>query len=192
MYALGFDSGQPTDRRWRHCRYWSAADLPASVREWLLDEGSLTARLVAASSGEFAVRVIDQSWQRPLPDERRALGLREAGHALVREVALICHGAPWVFARSVLPAATLTGELRHLRRFGSRSLGALLFAEPRLRREPFELARIGPADPLIPASLRGAKPAWGRRSVLRLQGKPLLIQEIFLPACRIGESTGAV
>ena len=156
------------------------------MRRWLLDEGSLTTRLIAASEGDFRVRLIAQSWRRPLVDEARVLGLRHGERALVREVALECHGKPWVFARSVVPAATLRGELRHLRRFGSRSLGALLFARPGTVREDFELARIDPGDALLPAALGGSRVAWARRSVFRLRDRPLLVQEVFLPACRLG------
>ena len=192
MYAEGFNSGQPSARRWRHWRRWPAGELPARVREMLLDQDSLTARLVDASAGAFAVRVLGQSWQRPLAGERAALGLRSDSRALVREVALACHGEPWVFARSVMPAGSLTGNLRHLRRFGSRSLGAMLFADPHLLRGDFELALIGPADPLVPAGLRGAHALWARRSVFRLRGKPLLVQEVFLPACRIGSAAAPV
>lgn len=192
MYAEGFDSGQPRPRSWRHWRRWPAGELGGSVRGLLLDQGSLTARLVAASNGHFAVRVLGQSWQRPLPGERDALGLKQGAHALVREVALCGHGEPWVFARSVLPAASLTGDLRHLRRFGARSLGAMLFADPQLVRGDFELALIGPEDPLLPAALRGPHALWARRSVFRLRGKPLLVQEVFLPACGIGRAAAPV
>lgn len=162
------------------------------MRQVLLDEGSLTARLVAASGGNFAVRVQRQCWLRPLAGEREALELRPGAHALVREVTLECHGKPWVFARSVLPAASLTGELRHLRRFGARSLGALLFADPRLVRGDFALALIGPEDALVPQALRAAHALWARRSVFELRGRPLLVQEVFLPACRIGGASAPV
>ena len=188
MYALAPECGQHAARRWRPGTRWSRQQLPGRVRAWLLDEGSLTARLVAASNGDFRVRVIAQSWRRPLPDERRALGLGAAGRALVREVALECGGEPWIYARSVLPATTLSGELRHLRRFGARSLGALLFADPRLAREPFEVAVLAPDDPLLPPDLRPGRAVWGRRSVFRLHGRPLLVQEVFLPACRLDAS----
>ncbi len=156
------------------------------MRRWLLDEDSLTARLLAASDGDFRVRLIAQSWRRPLTDEALALSLRPGERALIREVALECHGEPWVFARSVVPTATLRGELRHLRQFGSRSLGALLFARPGTVRGDFEVARIQPGDSLLPGLFGTSQPAWARRSVFRLRNRPLLVQEVFLPACRLG------
>lgn len=181
MYALHTTSIQTP--RWAAAR---RAALPAAVRHWLLDERSLTRRLVLASGDCFGVRVLGQHWTRPLPDECRALGLRPGSQALVREVLLECAGEPWVYARSVLPAASLTGPIRHLRRFGSRSLGALLFSRRDTYRDPFEVARIRPGSGLWPALAGDAHALWARRSVFRVRGSPLLVCEVFLPSCRLG------
>lgn len=185
MYAYAPETGQTGRTLWRDSRRWSRLELAPGARRWLLDEGSLTARLVEASGGSFRVRVLAQGWQAPLPGERRALGLRTGSRALVREVLLECAGVPWVYARSILPAAALDGELRHLRRFGARSLGALLFANPRLERGGFEIAAVQPADPLLPRAIAPRHALWGRRSVLRLGGRVLLVQEVFLPHCSL-------
>jgi chorismate lyase len=185
LYAVESKIDQSNEPCWRAWRCFTN-DAPATdVRSWLLDEGSLTARLSQASGNRLRVQVLSQCWQRPLPSERRALGLGLAERALVREVALECAGEPWVYARSILPLRTLRGELRHLRRFGSRSLGALLFSSRGLSREPFELARVPPSHPWLRAT-PGAGAVWARRSLFRLRGRPLLVQEMFLPACRLG------
>ena len=126
MYALASAGFQPVEPAWKHWRKFDSLQLPPATRCWLLDEGSLTARLQAACGNAVRVRVLRQAWQRPRASERRALGLGIHELALVREVLLECAGEPWVFARSIMPAATLHGRLRHLRRFGERSLGALL------------------------------------------------------------------
>ena len=102
------------------------------------------------------------------------------------ELLLECRGEPWVFARSVMPAATLRERLRHLRRFGERSLGALLFSSRGLRREPFEVALVRAAHGILPAAPAAREALWGRRSVFRVHGSPLLVAEFFLPACRLG------
>lgn len=175
----------PDEPAWKPWRRFDALELPRRTRGWLLDESSLTARLQAASGNRLRVRVLNQQWQRPRTSERHALGLRAHEVALVREVVLECAGEPWVFARSILPATTLRGRLRHLRRFGERSLGALLFSTRGLHRAPFELARIDVAHRVLPAALAGAAPVWGRRSVFHVHGAPLLVAEFFLPACRL-------
>jgi chorismate--pyruvate lyase len=163
----------------------------AQVRSWLLDEGSLTRSLIAASDGDFAVCRLHQSWQIPLPSERRILGMSTRQLGLVREVALLCHQQPWVFARSVIPAATLNGPLRHLRRLHQQSLGALIFRYPRLGRSQFQLALLAGDHPYIPRQLQQTEAAWARRSRFRLHNKSLLVSEVFLqPFCSWQQQTG--
>lgn len=184
MYAVRHYRYQPDEPVWRDLRCHTRNQLPASVRPWLLDTGSLTARLVKASGGDFRVQVLSQRWQRPRLSERLLLGLGDRELALVREVALLCRGEPWVFARSVMPASSLQGRLRHLRKLRDSALGALLFRDPGMKRAPYELARIDGASTAIPAELRTPRSLWGRRSCFYLSGLPLMVSEIFLPAFR--------
>lgn len=161
---------------------------PAAVAPWLLDSGSLTTRLLRISQGDFAVSVLHQGWGRPTVDEARLLGLPHGQCAWLRETALRCHGETWVYARSVMPLATLAGELRFLQRLKNSSLGALLFRDPSLKRSRFQIAQlplhslplslIGLGDDVAPAQV------WGRRSLFQFHGRPILVGEIFLPAFR--------
>jgi len=164
--------------------------VPRRVWSWLTDRASLTARLEAACGDRFRVELQRQYWGRPTLDEARVLGLHPERFALLREVCLYCGEVPWVFARTVIPRRSLSGRLKALGRLGTRPLGAVLFADPRMRRGPLEIAAIRPGTPLFEratARLDDAPPQiWGRRSVFRLAGKPLLVSEIFLPA--FGES----
>ncbi len=153
---------------------------PPRVGRWLLDEGSLTARL--QGMGRFHVEVLRHGWQAATPEERRRLGLPPRSATLVREVLLYCEGMPRVYARSILPAATLRGGHRHLRRFGARSLGAHLFRRGQPRREPFELLQLPAGSHLPGMTTATAVPLWARRSVFYLAGRPLLVAELFLPA----------
>jgi chorismate--pyruvate lyase len=173
-----------TALRWRAGKQLSRTAPDAVLRDWLLDSGSLTRRVQRACAGCFRVRVEQQGWGKPRLDEYRALGLRFGRIALIREVHLLCEERPWVFARTVIPVSTLRGRQRRLAHLGSRPLGAVLFADPRMQRGPVEVACIPPASPLFAAAAQGVKrrPAqiWGRRSVFRLGGKPLLVSEFFL------------
>jgi chorismate--pyruvate lyase len=167
---------------WLDHRQLSYQQLPASIRYWLLDTGSLTERLITASKGQFRVKVLSQIWTRPAADEAELLNLKPQEDALVRETALQCNNETWVFARSIIPSATLQGELRHLRNLQNNSLGALLFNDPSMQRAPFQVSQI-PARQL-PASLAldpTPELLWGRRSCFLLQNKALLVSEIFLP-----------
>ncbi|WP_341938128.1 chorismate--pyruvate lyase family protein [Marinimicrobium sp. C2-29] len=173
----GDRSGWPAEPRWTPGRAG-----PRHLQPWLLDQGSLTAKLVRESRGDFRVSVRRQGLARPRLSERRALGLGAGRWALVREVVLWGEGQPWVFARSVIPLTSLTGRLRQLRRLQTRPLGGFLFAQPDLERGPIELSRMTPRNSSVPASLQGEEALWGRRSIFRLEARPLLVSEVFLPA----------
>jgi len=150
------------------------------LRAWLTDDGSLTGRLIDLDRGEFRVQRLYQGWQVPLPSEQRLLTLPPRQLALVREVALQLDRQTVVFARSVFPVSSLTGSLAHLRRLQNKSLGAILFRHPGMHRCPFELARMAGDSDYLPSALRQDEPAWGRRSRFEIQGKQLMVSEVFL------------
>lgn len=175
--------------RWQPMNRWPKKDRPSlELINWLEDSGSLTARLIELSHGAFRVDVQRQYLGIPMLSEQKALGMKRATLALIREVVLIGEDRPWVFARSVLPITSLCGELRHLRKQGTRPLGAFLFNQPHLQRSPLAIARIGDQHAYVPTQLSQGKDLWGRRSIFYLKGKPLLVSEVFLPlfCSRIG------
>lgn len=169
---------QPT--QWRQ----HAAVLPA-LRTWLYHEGSLTTALRIACNGRLCVTVLAQMRVRPLAQERVALGLRHHEWAFVRMVYLSCAGEPWVFARTVIPGRTLSGPRRRLTHLGTRPLGEVLFADPHMRREPVQVARLQPGQQLYEWATQGLTLApseiWARRALFRLNNHPLLVCEAFLP-----------
>jgi chorismate--pyruvate lyase len=168
---------------WRDGAAILSTSIPASLRPWLLDQGSLTQRLIAASGNRFAVQVIKQRWELPRLSERLALGMGSKQLALVREVILLGADTPWVYARSILPMSSLTGRLRKLRKLDNRPLGALLFNDKTMCRSGIEVACLTSDNTTIPGELGDFdNPMWGRRSVFRLDNKPLLVSEIFLPS----------
>jgi len=166
--------------RWRPARQYTAAELPVGYRPWLLDDGSLTARLAGSGQGGFRVQRLFQGWSVPLLSESRLLEVSRRQMALVREVALTLAGNPVVFARSVFPVTSLDGNLRHLRYLQNRSLGTILFSHPGMHRSPFELIRLAGDSDYLPADLHQSTPAWGRRSRFVIGGRSLLVSEVFL------------
>lgn len=152
----------------------------SGLRPWLMDKGSLTAKLIVLSGGDFRVEVLRQVHARASHSEAKALGIAYHSLCLIREVLLMGHNQPWVFARSVLPMSSIDGKLRHLRKQGSRPLGAFLFNQPQLVRSPIALALINRHHGYVPASLIGDYSLWGRRSIFYVEGKPLLVSEVFL------------
>jgi chorismate--pyruvate lyase len=168
---------------WRDGAAVFGSSLPMTLRPWLLDQGSLTQRLIVASGDRFSVQVIKQRWELPRLSERLALRIPSNHLALVREVILLGADTPWVYARSILPMSSLTGRLRKLRNLDNRPLGALLFSDKTMQRSNLEVACLT-SDNISTAKQLGPfeQPIWGRRSVFRLDNKPLLVSEIFLPS----------
>lgn len=155
-------------------------------RDWLEDSGSLTRRLQALC-GEFNVELLCSQRGRPEHNEAKLMGLQGNHYALLRHVYLRSGDTALVFARTVIPATTLSGAERRLARLGNRPLGAVLFADPHMQRSEVEMARLTAGHRLFDIATRGLarkpKHIWGRRSLFWLSGKPLLVNEIFLPAC---------
>lgn len=175
--------------RWRPARHYLRGAVAATLWDWLLDATSLTRRLQLGCGDQFRVQVLQQNWGLPLASERQALGIRQGGRAVIREVRLMCGDVPWVFARTVIPVRSLLGPQRRLAHLGSKPLGAALFADPKLRRGEVEITRIGPGEKLFECAVAEAispEVIWGRRSLFWLRGKPLLVSEFFLPALVIG------
>jgi chorismate--pyruvate lyase len=163
-----------------------APGAPAGLVPWLTDHDSLTAA-VRARCGSLRVEVLRQSLDRVLPDEASLIGVRPGARVWVREVALLADGAPWVWARSVARVGDLRGAWRDLAGLGNRSLGAALFADPRVGRGNLLVRALGRRDPRGRTALLrfGVAPAillWARRSLFCRGHGRILVTEVFAPA----------
>lgn len=179
MSAIATASHLFHEPRWLEakCLRWQ---LPFDHRNWLLNPGSLTARLLKASNNRLQVKILRQQLLCPYLSEARLLDVPPKQLALIREVILCGHGQAWVFARSILPLTTLTGRLRAMRHLDNRPLGALLFKDPSMHRGTIEVAKISPHHHYLPKALQGNATLWGRRSTFYLDNKPLMVSEVFL------------
>jgi chorismate--pyruvate lyase len=155
-----------------------------AARAWLTHPGSLTSRVIARH-GAMRVELLQQRLRTPNADEYRALGRPAYKRALVREVLLHASGRPVVLAHSVVARADLRGPWRTLHGLGTRPLAVALFADPRVRRGPFEFARIDRRHALFRRARgllgRELPVLWARRSLFRRRGRPLMVTEVFLP-----------
>lgn len=163
---------------------------PARMRAWLEEPGSITAHMRAACPGGFTLALLGQRRGRPFAFEARRLSLAARRFALIREVLLCCRDVPWVFARSVLPVALLTGRRRRMALLGARPLGDLLFSHPGVERGQVRVTPAGAAPELagrcadmVAADLEGA---WLRQSLFLFDNGPLLVNEIFLSTINHG------
>ncbi len=168
------------DQRWLRRPAHSAA----KSRAWLIDRGSLTARIQARCPA-FKVKVVFQGRARIDRDERFLRPGGRGAFALVREVYLFCRRTPVVFAHSVIDPRSLRGTWRRLIGLGSRPLGAALFADPRVRRFPLRQKKLARHHELYRracAELTVRPPfLWARRSLFMLHKSPILVTEVFLP-----------
>ena len=163
--------------------------------DWLTTPGSLTARLVAASSA-FRVQKLRQAGALCLADEAHAIGLPGPRRVWEREVLLRCDGRPVVYGHTVVPLSATAHDWPLFSALGERSLGSTLFSDPLVRRGVLEYARLRAGHPLVTrvrAALAAEDPAadshtrtspvyYARRCVYRRRQGLLLVTEVFLPA----------
>jgi len=151
--------------------------------DWLLDPCSLTARFKKHCQ-QFRIEVLGQQIQACSSEEAND-DIKAGEQVLVREVLLYCDDKPQVFARSLLPLRSLTGEEHKLAHLGNQSLGQVLFNNPELIRKNIEISPFdeqGTLGKLLEdLSLNSQDKMWGRRSTFVLHNKPLMVAEIFLP-----------
>lgn len=168
--------------QFRH-RWLKKPFLARSFQPWLIDSGSLTARLQLRYR-QFAVKPVVEKYARPIQDEAALLHLPAYKTALIREVLLLGNNQPVVFAHSVLPRGSLRGAWNGLGRLGNKPLGATLFANPKVKRTPLEYKKLPRQHPI---SMRVAghmqtrpKALWARRSIFSLNCARILVTEVFL------------
>ncbi|MCO4798424.1 MAG: chorismate lyase [Colwelliaceae bacterium] len=153
------------------------------LQDWLLDPSSLTARLKKHCQ-EFRVQVLGQSIEDCSTEESNE-DIAAGEKVLVREVMLFCDDKPQVFARSLLPLRSLTGNEKQLAELGSQSLGQVIFNHPNLKRKGIEVASFDNHSTVANLAnyyeLSYSELLWGRRSVFVVDDKPLMVAEVFLP-----------
>ncbi len=171
-----------SDLKWR--KSLALSDLPTPLGEWLLHSASFIERLRQHGAVSPRIKVLRQHWQFPTLSEKKILNITTREYALIREVLIYSMGKEWMFARTVFPRQTLTGQQRCLARLKNRSLGSILFKDPTLQRDPFEITCLLPEMPLYEfitqQATRSTDVIWARRSRFLLQDKPLLLSEFFL------------
>lgn len=147
--------------------YATIPRLNARLLDWLLLEDSMTQRFEQQGK-RITVRLLREAFVEPEEVSEELPLLSVEPRYWLREILLCADDEPWLAGRTVVPESTLNGPELALKQLGNTPLGRYLFAAPSLSRDFIE---IGQYDAL-----------WGRRSRLRLGGKPLLLTELFLPA----------
>ena len=164
---------------------WLRKPFSASAyRSWLIDEGSLTARL-QSDYADFHVEAITQANAKPIVDETALLKRKPLSVANVRDVLLIGNQQVLVYAHSVIPHSSLRGEWVRLGKLGNKPLGAILFGNPRVKRTPLSYKKLAKHHALYRKAVVHLPQAptylWARRSIFSLNCAKILVTEVFLP-----------
>ena len=166
------------------------ANIPEpTLKDWLLDTGSLTER-VQSACGEFSLQLLGQQALEPHSTELSLLQANGQTAYQIREIVLCGDEQPWVFARSVIPQAIIEAELSNL---GSEPLGKRLFNDKRFVRSEFQVCTLPyeqfsqhlaeQSNSQSSAQLKNdtKQKLWGRRSVFTFESHHLIVAEVFLP-----------
>jgi chorismate--pyruvate lyase len=159
---------------------------PGGMRGWLTDPSSLTLKLT--QHGSFRLQRLCQRTALCQSDDSRAIGLVRRVRVQERDVILRCGQHPVVFAHTIVPMDATAGDWPFFSTLGERSLGTVLFGDPRVSRGPMQYARLLPQHPLARRSSVAINatpftaPLFARRRLFRRKKGLLLVTEIFLPA----------
>lgn len=158
---------QKLRQSWVDLNHASLHKAPHIWHDWLSDTGSLTQLIANRTQSSVSVEIVEDKNQNVLSDES-LLFEKALFHCRVREIYLCVDDIPVVAARSILPTYSSTGINRDVLQLGTRPLGEALFKTgkaPILRRQITHISGLG----------------WGRRTLYKLRGHPILISEVFLP-----------
>ena len=161
---------------------------PRQWQPWLGDTGSLTQKLEKAIGQKLVVQVLRDHRQSLHRDEQHYFQNR-VKRCRIREVLLCINETPLVIARSIIPTYSSSGSNHAILRLGTRPLGAVLFSKTRMHskaRPQRDIARLDKNSMLWKGfqkdGITSSSPLWARRTLYRLKGHPILVNEIFLPA----------
>ncbi|MGN5113490.1 chorismate--pyruvate lyase family protein [Aeromonas jandaei] len=151
-----------------------SCELPASLRPWLLEPGSMTRRLRQHNS-HFSVEWLGNHQVSLTADEQWLVDAPTPA-GICREVILHGDRGPAVLGWTLFADVALEGS--GLAELGEQPLGERIFGHEPARRDHLQVARFEIAtNPRCPAAV-----VWGRRSRLFLGPWPLLVHELFLPS----------
>jgi chorismate--pyruvate lyase len=159
------------------------------MRPWLSDPGSFMQRLKNHGITNAQIQILAEGWNAPFEEERRMLNLPISDEAWVREVSIQSDNRIWMYARTVIPQATLTGKERILQHLKTRSLGSILFSYPDMKRGEFDYFYIDQQsswyDKIATYLTMPNEILSARRSMFTLGDKSLLLTEVFFPEIKL-------
>jgi chorismate--pyruvate lyase len=170
------------DPQWKTLHSGIRTDFPADVNSWVYEKDSLTKRLRSVYGQSVTVDILFHRWKPAYLSECHLLKLPHQQFNLIREVLLHADGKPLILARTILPERTIKIAKRNLSHLGTRPLGEVIFAYPKLERLGLNSCCVFPqlwtSDLIHKVNIE--QPVWGRRTVYAIQKQKLLVSEFFM------------
>lgn len=146
-----------------------AIGLTSQQSAWLLHQGSLTQKLLQVTQ-DFNVQITEQKWLAKNTEKMTACNLAQSdADYWYREVLLKEANCPWIFAQTLLPKETIENVAQEVPLLGEQPIGLWLFAQQ-------------PKRTLLAWQQDHESGMYMRRACYRLNGYPLEVRELFLPA----------
>ncbi len=157
----------------------------------LSDRGSLTERFRQVMGVTPHLTRLGQGHQFVCWRERRLLGIDQRQMALVREIKMGNGEQNWLFARTVVPIATLRGSAKRIANLNDAPIGKILFGRNGARRKEMkvfltnQLPKTVVQQGIVSSSQITQRMLWQRESIFEFPSGPLMVSELFLPDCPI-------
>lgn len=160
--------------------------LKANSLALLTEQGSLTLLMKSLMGAAPVLDCLFEGRAQVTRDERQLLSIPARQVAHVREIIMGTLQHRWLFARTVIPRATLVREVMRLSRMRNVPLGKVLFGQLNAKRVQMRLDLVFAEEVnLQHFNIATDFPLWQRRSIFQLNTGRLLISEIFLPDCPV-------
>jgi chorismate--pyruvate lyase len=148
----------------------------------LTDDKSLTSAFQQIIGKKPTLTCLVQKKELIRSNEKKALSLHLRQYAHIREILMGTKEQNWIFARTIIPLATLKKNYKRLAQLNSTSLGTILFKPNVSIRVSMKISFIRSDHSILSIlSLKTKKLLCQRTSLFQLKSGPLLVREIFLP-----------
>lgn len=155
----------------------------------LTEKGSLTQHIKRLMGCEPKLTCLMQKKAFADDLEKQELLIKSREYTHVREILMGDGHVNWMFARSVIPVATLRKSSKRLAHLNNTPLGTLLFHGNFAKRQSMQVNLIDAKSHILRKfKISDNFPLWQRVSIFQIATGPLLVREIFLPECPIYDS----
>ena len=152
---------------WMTSRNMSRLIKSQNIKSWLLEKGPITKRI--SKNYEFELNLLKDDIASINQEERDFL-CHDGEDIKVREVILLGDRTPLVYAKSLIPSATIKYGFAGLGKLGKKPLGDILFEKEIFFKTNVMYAEFSYNENIF----------WGRKTRYLVKELPLSVMEVFL------------